>query len=333
MNPYNGKGKFVQKLAAAFIKLGHTVTHEPMECDINLRLNGYPTHPYGIKITRLDDVDYCEDIIHRNIYRKAVRRTRFALKHSDGIIYQSKVAKNINEGVLGIKPKKSTIIYNGTSEDVNFKNHTYDDGVHYVHACQKAFPMRRIDRLLEVWVNFVKDRPNAFLHLIHDRNEEFDMPILNTTNVIVHDIMEEEELNGFIKNAHACISIKYQDSCPNFILESIACGTPVITSNTNGLNELLTKPQLIVSEIDPYFTYSKQKWSKPPFYNSNHLFSSLKFVYDNCKQTIKLPYCVNIEFTAKSYLEFFYELLTQKRTNVFLDRCLILTVLKKLKFI
>ena len=333
MNPYNGKGKFVQKLASEFINLGCSITHKTNTCDINLRLNGYPSHPYGIKITRLDDVDYCEDIIHRNIYRKAVRRTKFALKHSDGIIYQSKVAKNLNEGVLGIKPKKSTIIYNGTSKDVKFKNHTYDDGIHYVHACQKAFPMRRIDRLLKVWREFVENRPNAFLHLIHDRNEEYEMPILNTTNVVVHDIMKEQDLNGYIKNAHACISIKYQDSCPNFILESIACGTPVITSNTNGLTEILTKPHLIISDIDPYFTFSKEKWKIPPFYNSSHLLKSLIFVYDNCKEKIELPYAVNIQNTAKLYLDFFSKLLSEKRSSTLLDGYFTLKVLKKLKFI
>jgi glycosyltransferase involved in cell wall biosynthesis len=313
MSSYNGKGKFIYRLAEALEKQGVEIVYDPIDCDINLRLNGLPTNEYGIKVVRLDDVAFSNDIIHRTIYRKGLRRTKYAIKNADGIIYQSKVAKNTNEGILNVNAKQETIIYNGT-DPKKHKNEFIElpKGKNFVHACQKLFPQRRVDKLLNCWDEFTKDKDDAYLHLVHDKSEDFEkVDFSEHKNVVYHNIMIQEDLDKFVYSCDAAISIKYQDSCPNFIIESIAVGTPVITTNTNGLAEILAEPQVIVANVDPYYTYKKVEWERPPFENKGELINALENIYQNPKRKFDYPQEIHIDTTAKMYVEFFEKLLTK----------------------
>ena len=318
MNPYNGKGKFINRLADSLKLKGVEIVYDPKECDINLRMNGLPTNNYGIKVVRLDDVAFSNDIVHKTIYRKGLRRTKYAIKHADGVIYQSNVAKNTNEGILKVKAKRDIIIYNGTDPSKHVRKLIdLPKGKNFVHACQKLFPQRRVDKLLECWDVFVNEKDDAFLHLVNDKNENFEsVDVSKHKNVIVHDIMLQEDLDKFVCSCDAAISIKYQDSCPNFIIESIAVGTPVITTNTNGLAEILSDPQAIVINTDPYFTSEKVDWERPPFDNPELLLEALENVYENPKRKFEFPNEININSTAESYLDFFKLLMTNDKCNM-----------------
>ena len=317
MNPYNGKGKFINRLAEALEKQGVEILYDPINCDINLRLNGLPTNEYGIKVVRLDDVAFSNDIIHRTIYRKGLRRTKYAIQNADGIIYQSKVAKKTNEGILGVKAKSESLIYNGTDPLKHKREFVkLPKGKNYVHACQKLFPQRRVDKLLECWDIFTRDKEDVYLHLINDKDENFEeIDLSKYKNVLVHDIMIQEDLDRFVYSCDAAISIKYQDSCPNFIIESIAVGTPVITTNTNGLAEILNEPQVIIVNVDPHYTHEKVEWERPPFKNKEELIKALENIYQNPKRKFDYPDEIHINETAKNYKEFFEELLSNSGEN------------------
>ena len=190
MHPHNGKGKFIVRLAEAMKKKGIEIVSDPKECDINLRMNGLPTYDYGIKVVRLDDVAFSNDVIHKTIYSKGLKKTKYAIKYANGVIYQSKVAKNANEGILDSKAKNDTIIYNGTDPYIHKKESVHlPQGKNFVHACQKLFPQEEIDKLLTFWDVFAKDKDDVFLHLVHDKDENFEqLDIVKHKNVIVHDI-------------------------------------------------------------------------------------------------------------------------------------------------
>jgi glycosyltransferase involved in cell wall biosynthesis len=315
MNPYNGKGKFIDRLANELKKQGVEIVDNPKVCDINLCMNSLPKYDYGIKVTRLDDVAFSNDIIHKNIYRKGLRKTQFAIKTADAIIYQSKVAKNTNEGILNIKAKKDTIIYNGTNPQKHKQEFIkLPVGKNFIHASQILFPQRRVDILLECWGEFIQDKDDVYLHLVHDRNEDFEnIDLTKHKNVLYHDIMVQEDLDRFVYSCDAAISIKYQDSCPNFIIESIAVGTPVITTNTNGLAEILNEPQVIVANVDPYYTHEKVEWERPPFENKEELIKALENIYQNPKRKFDFPDEIHIKTTARNYIEFFETLLAENQ--------------------
>ena len=318
MNKFNGKGKFVQRLSEAFINYDIKVIKDPYDCDINMRLNSYPSYDYGVKVVRLDDVAFSNDIIHKKIYQKGLRKTKYAIKNANGIIYQSEVAKNMCEGVLKISSNNYCIIHNGINPS-NKKLNKIDlpKGKNFIHACQKLFPQRRLDKLLKTWEIFIKDKKDAFLHIVHDKDEVYEsIDFDKYKNIMVHDIMQQEELDNFLYSCDASISIKYQDSCPNFIVESLACGTPVITSNTNGYAEILSQPYLLIADIDPCFTYKKVQWERPPFTDKNRLIEQLDFIYNNEKLKFIFPEKIHINETAQNYIRFFESLLNkQKRPN------------------
>lgn len=319
-SPYNGKGKFINRLAQEMKKKGIDIVGKAKECDINLKMNGLPVFDYGVKVVRLDDVAFTNDIIHRTIYSKGLKKTRFAIEKSDGIVYQSNIAKRMNECIHGVNAKRDVVIYNGTNplhhkrKKVPLPGHK-----NYVHACQKLFHQRRADKLLECWDEFVKDKDDAYLHFIHDSSENFEtIDFKKHKNVIVHDIMLQENLDEFVHCCDAAVSIKYQDSCPNFIVESIAVGTPVITTNTNGLSEILRAPQVIISDVDPHYTYEKVDWERPPFANRSSLIGALELVYRNRKPIFDFPHEIHITSTANAYINFFLELL--RDNNVYKGR-------------
>lgn len=314
-SPYNGKGKFIVRLAEAMKKKGIEIVSVPKECDINLRMNGLPTYDYGIKVVRLDDVAFSNDVIHKTIYSKGLKKTKYAIKYANGVIYQSNVAKNANERILDRKAKNDTIIYNGTDPYIHKKELVHlPQGKNFVHACQKLFPQRRVDKLLTFWDVFAKDKDDVFLHLVHDKDENFEqLDIVKHKNVIVHDIMIQEDLDKFVHSCDAAISIKYQDSCPNFVIESIAVGTPVIISNTNGLAEILKEPHVTICNIDPYYTFEKVGWERPPFENKEELINALEKIYNEDKKDIELPNHLHIDYVAERYIEFFKELIKENK--------------------
>jgi glycosyltransferase involved in cell wall biosynthesis len=316
MSPYNGKGKFIVRLAESMKQKGVEITYNPKECDINLRMNGLPTNDYGIKVVRLDDIAFSNDIVHRTVWRKALKRVKNAVINADGIIYQSKVAKHTNEGILKTKAKNDVIIYNGTNPNHHQKNLLdLPNGKNYVHACQKLFPQRRLDRLLECWSEFSKDKDDVYLHVIYDRDDTYTkINISSYKNVIEHDILMQDDLDNFVYSCDSAISIKYQDSCPNFVIESIAVGTPVIISNTNGLAEILKEPQVSVTNIDPYYTHKQVEWEIPPFENRDDLINALEKVYINEKKDIEFPEYLHIDYVADKYIEFF-DLLIKNNTK------------------
>jgi glycosyltransferase involved in cell wall biosynthesis len=57
--------------------------------------------------------------------------------------------------------------------------------------------------------------------------------------VVFYPAFTQEEAPDLYRQAHVCIHPKYKDPCPTVVIEAMACGLPVIGSNSGGMPELV----------------------------------------------------------------------------------------------
>jgi len=307
MSPYNGKGKFVMRLAKELLRCGVEVVQDPVGCDINFRMNALPSTKHGKTVVRLDNVVYSKEAMQVRI--KDNERLKDAISKASGVLYQSVISKMMCDGVLG-KAKGITVVINNGVDPAQFKGEPakLEGKKNFLVACQFMHPMRRPDMIMASWKRFVETRKDAWLHVVIGTNMT-DVDFSGLENTKVYEIMEQPELNGMMRACDAIISISYQDSCPNAVVESIACGTPAIVSNTNGLTTVVGSPWVNVADIDAELTLKEADWSYPPTSNGDRLTDEMVRVYETPKPELKFPEALNIRDVAKRYMGFFEELL------------------------
>lgn len=307
---HNGKGKFAHRLAKAICSLGHDVVDNARSCDINFRMNAIPSSSYGKRVVRLDNACYSREAMHvRNMRNGGNDQVRRAIEQADGIVYQSSVSRNMCEGIFGIRNSHSAIIPNGVNPS-DFQAHTVPlrGRKNYMMACQFLHPLRRLPKLLECWSEFVKDKDDAFFYLVHGENIG-GVPIPRCKNMEIMPLLNQSELNDMAHSCDATIFLTFQDSCPNFAAESLACGTPLIVNNTNGILEFIDERHAIEIPVDGPHQLGMCDWETPPFQRGETLIEALDTVYRNEKSRPDFPSRLHIANIAEEYIGFFEEIL------------------------
>lgn len=307
MSPYNGKGKFVQRLAESFIRNGVKVVSDPKLCDINLCFNKLPSHNKGKKVVRLDNVTYCKEAMQ--VKTNANQRIANAIANADGVVYQSSLSKSVCEKILGVKARSDKVIPNGVNPSIfSGKNIPLKGRVNFLIACQHLHPLRRVNKVLEIWSQFAESRDDVYLYLNYDNNMT-DLKCNNIKNVIVGPVLTQSKLNNYIHSCDALIMTTYRDSCPNLAIESLACGTGLIINSNNGLCEFINETHAIVLDIDGPSEIKQEDWVEPPFNNGEFLEKAFEDIYNGKKFMFNFPESLHIDSVSKIYLNFFKELL------------------------
>lgn len=312
MSPYNGKGKFVQRLAKALQKKGIEIVPTAKTCDINMRMNSLPSQPEGIKVVRLDTVAYSKEKLHRKIENNEVLKQ--AIIGADGVVYQSAVAQLMCEGVLKTKNHTNAIIANGVDPDeFKPKKVKLKGRVNFLIACQWMHDLRRVDKILKVWNDFSYDKSDVYLYINYHKDMTAEgLYLIFYHNVITGPVLLQEELNEDMAACDAVIQLTYQDACPNMAAEALACGTPIITSTTNGICEYIDSSHGEILDVDGEFTFNTVDWEFPPWQNEHLLLKCFQEFYSRRKQWVcTLPDSLNINNIADQYIQFFEKLLTK----------------------
>lgn len=307
---YNGKGKFRWRLAKALQSLGHDIVDNPRLCDIHFRTNALPASQHGKRIVRLDDPCYSREAMHvRNMSKGGNDQIRKAVQKADGIVYQSTVSQRMCEAVVGIHNKQNMIIPNGVDPD-DFQPSCIPlrGRKNYLMACQFLHPLRRLPRLLECWDQFVKDKDDAFLHIVYGESIG-DPRISDHKNIEILPLLKQPDLNNLISSCDVAIFIKFQDSCPNLAAEVLACGTPLIVNETNGILESVDHQHVTVVPIDGPYQFGMRDWKEPPFRQGETLLEALETIYKEDKRRLDFPPKLHIMNVAKRYADFFEEVL------------------------
>lgn len=232
------------------------------------------TAPYFCKtklILTLHDIIFLEKRNKKNqslyqnlgrIYRRFI--VPLIIPKTKKIITVSNYELNIIKGFLKLSDNKILYIYNGYSKHFNIKENPkevynkYIDKDNYVFFLGNTDPKKNTDRTIIAYADYVKntDKNNVSYLLIADLKEDFIDGILKDNNIewikpyiYAAGYIPNTDLPYIYSGAKAFLYTSLRESFGIPILESMACGSPIITSNTSAIPEIAGNGAILV---DPF---------------------------------------------------------------------------------
>ena len=241
------------------IELLHCTSNTaPLRCNIPLILTLHD-------IIFLEPRDRMNESIYQNMgwwYRKLI--VPKILKKCKRIITVSNFEKNNIINTLGIPEEKMAMIYNGYTDwfkpvqDIEFVFRKYIDDPSYFFFLGNTDPKKNTERTLIAYSKYLEksefkrkllmaDLDEQYLNYIIERNQ-----IENIRDMIVMPgYIENKDLPYIYNNAFAFLYPSLRESFGIPLLEAMACGTPVITSNTSSMPEIGGPNAILINPENP----------------------------------------------------------------------------------
>lgn len=234
----------------------------------------------------LEPRDRMNESIYQNMgwyYRKMV--VPKILKKCKRIITVSNFEKNNIVNTLGIPDEKIAMIHNGYTdwfkplEDIETVYRKYIDDPDYFFFLGNTDPKKNTERTLIAYSKYLEKSEYKRKLLMADLDEQYLDYIIERNKIenirhmiVMPGYIENKDLPYIYNNAFAFLYPSLRESFGIPLLEAMACGTPVITSNTSsmpeigGPNAILINPEnpdeitekMLQLENDPEF-YSRQE--------------------------------------------------------------------------
>jgi len=187
---------------------------------------------------------------------------RHSAKKADHIIAVSEATKKDILDLTDVPEDKVTVIYEGVDEIFRQLDQHGLDRIREKHQLRHPFilhvgaihPRRNISRLIEAFA-FLRREKNCQHELrlvgsISDKEAselQYKTQKLGIEDVVhCHGILSDQDLVGFYNLADVFIYPSLYEGFGLPVLESMACGTPVITSNRSSLPELAGDAAILV---------------------------------------------------------------------------------------
>lgn len=164
-----------------------------------------------------------------------------ALQEADHVIFQSNHSKNYLDQLYPRKTGTYTIAYNGV--DLNIFNYNRS-GKNEVPAigCIGKFRLNRLQIIKNILMHVPFKHKLLLVGRIEpdcvDHLKEIKL-LKNTTLEYVGQIYGDEELAKLHNKIDCFLHPFVSDTCPNSVIEALACGTPVVLVEGTGGNELM----------------------------------------------------------------------------------------------
>lgn len=199
-----------------------------------------PTKAY--KVTTIHDLVPLRfpEISHPKVVRAHKARLHWVKKEVDKIIAVSQFTKHEIVELLGIEPERITVI--PEAPDEIFKPAKKADGNYLLVA--GADPRKNIPAIIQAYKKFSKD----FDLVIFGRPWE-KIPEVPGVKLLGH--VPREDLPALYSGAEALVYTSLYEGFGLPVLESMACGTPVVTSNTSSMPEVAGDAAVLVDPTNP----------------------------------------------------------------------------------
>jgi len=294
----------VSRMFPVWEKMGHKIVNNLKDADVQLSIIRVNVRGNAPIVLRLDGIYYDK----AENYNKRNNDINKAYLMADAVVYQSNLSKIMCEKYLDNKKTKIyDIIYNGIDPVGwnNFKNH---DGINVV-ACAKWRRWKRLPETIEVFIEFLKYYSEAKLHIIGPMKR--GSKVIKHTNIIYHNPNKKidfEKMKKIYCIMDMYLHLSKKDWCPSSVVEAIAAGIPIITTNAcGGATEmcLLTKGSLIVpgepESLESDYIYRNEYNKLPKEVIKNIVKAMIEIVKD--RRRIVLPKELTIETSAKKYIK------------------------------
>jgi glycosyltransferase involved in cell wall biosynthesis len=301
-NEHTSRHIVVNRMEPHFNSKGYFISDNPKSCDVQLSLvrieknNNLPT------VLRIDGIYYDLD----TDYKKRNLALSTSNSVADAVIYQSDYSEKLCQRFLN--PRKTgaifKVVYNGT--DPNWcgerKSHA---GINVV-VISKWRRLKRLKEIIDLFLDFVKVVPDSTLHIVGKLHD--NKPVKH--NKIVYYGMVSREVVGSILNiADLSLHLCKRDSCPNSVVETIAAGVPVITTNKGGGTvEMCSMAEGCIickgdfdNDFKPDYPYRDSYNILTPELYNNILLSMIEISRD--RRSVKLPEQLTAEYMTNSYID------------------------------
>ena len=219
----------------------------------------------------LHDIIFLEKQVHKNksLYQKLGRLYRrlvvpIVIRRSKKIITVSSYEKNNIKDFLGLEEQKICFIYNGYSKHFVRKDNLeqvykkYLDFDNYIFFLGNTDPKKNTERTILAYAAYVKNtnQDNINYLLVADLKKEIIDFIIKKNNIqwikpyiLTPNYIPNTDLPYIYSGAKAFLYTSLRESFGIPILESMACGCPIIASNTSAIPEIAGQNAILV---DPY---------------------------------------------------------------------------------
>jgi len=219
-------------------------------------------------IVTIHDLSFLKFPEHRGLKtsRYFLRRTRLATKNSKKIIVPSKATKKDLETFLKINPRKIQVIYEGVDREFRFirdrktirkKLSKYlPPAQEFILSVCTLEPRKNLARLVKAFSLLPLEMQRKYrLVLIGAKgwNNPELFQVINNLNlkgkVILPGYVAQKDLPYFYNTATLFAYPSLYEGFGLPVLEAMACGAPVITSNVSSLPEVTGKAAILVNPL------------------------------------------------------------------------------------
>jgi glycosyltransferase involved in cell wall biosynthesis len=284
-------------------KWGHKVVSVPTQADVQLSVVRIGSQTPNLPIVvRIDGIYYDAGIDYNHANQSISR----AHKTANAVIYQSNTSRKLCERYLSPRKGQYSVIHNGINAD-GWNSPQPHDGVN-IFACGKWRRPKRLKETIKVFQSLRKAVPSAMLHIVGGFKKG-GKPI-TSPNVTYHGQVDHTRMQELYRKGDAFIHLCRKDSCPSSVVEAMAAGLPVITTNAcGGATEMcrITDGCVVVEgeseTLEPEYIYTDEPHKLPQELVAK-LSLELYGIIKN-KGRVMLPEQLTIEHTAQRYLEVF----------------------------
>lgn len=300
----------VSRMFSVWKKMGHDVVDTPKEADVQLSVIKISVKSGLPVVLRLDGI-YYDKAENYNARNSAISR---AHSMADAVVYQSKFSKIMCEKYLAKrKTKIYDIVYNGVDPS-RWSNPKEHDGINVV-SCAKWRRWKRLPETIEVFAEFLKHYPESKLHIVGPMKR--GSKVIQHKNVIYHNPTQKisaEKIKEIYQTMDMYIHIAKKDWCPSSVVEAIATGLPVITTDAcGGAAEMceLTEGCTVVPDesksLELGYSY-KDPYNKLSVETKNYLLQAMMGAAKD-RQRVVLPEELTIDHAAKKYVKLMEKIL------------------------
>ena len=220
--------------------------------NINL-FSGFARNYFGTKyVMRIDGVFMDLDQLTQT-QKEVMDRMRESVSSASGVIFQSEFSKRAYAAYVdGSSSQNSLVINNGAP--INKENVTFRGSLgipdQIVILCSSNWRYhKRLSSIVQV-VNILNRHATRFHLVVLGSGANRYLPT-DKSWITWHGNISPHLLYRYYKSADVYLHLAYIDNCPNTLIEAIANGLPVVTSNLGGAHELVLNANAgIVADCD-----------------------------------------------------------------------------------
>ena len=271
----SGPGRFGASLKAEFEASG--AHFRMLNPEVNFSFSIGLRQPFSLNALRIDGL-YLDANFGNTRGRRLNNRLFRCYKKFDVLIFQSQFSRRLYSSIFGKTNKPYALIHNGASKEFSPVGARYNFPFDRVLVASGRWANhKRLGSIINGFVRYkAKSGLNDGLLIIGETplSSEIDRP-----DIVFPGFVGSEKLAAYLRSSDAFISLSWLDNCPNSVVEALACGLPLLTSNNGGTLELAGDDDIVLQTEAPY-DYTYVNLQKPPTCDPDLIAQGIADIFD-----------------------------------------------------